>query len=72
MNREGIAKVREIMAEPISEELFANPVWRIGNLYTCITKEGVEVQFVPNDAQCDVLSKPCSMPSATYLAASAA
>ena len=57
MNREGIARVREIMAEPISEELFANPVWRIGNLYTCITKEGVEVQFVPNDAQCDVLNE---------------
>jgi len=57
MNREGIAKVREIMAEPISADVFADPVWRIGNLYTCITKGGVEVQFVPNDAQCDVLSE---------------
>ena len=57
MHRQGITNVREIIAEPISEELFANPVWRIGNLYTCITKEGVEVQFVPNDAQCDVLNE---------------
>jgi hypothetical protein len=57
MNIEGIKRVREIMSQPISEEAFADPVWRIGNLYTCITKEGVEVVFKPNDAQCDVLNE---------------
>ena len=57
MNIPEIEKVRAIIAKPISEEVFSDPIWRIGNLYTCITKEGVEVVFKPNDAQCDVLSE---------------
>ncbi len=55
MNLSNIREVREIMSQEVSEEAFMNPIWRIGNLYTCITKDGIEVQFIPNDAQCDVL-----------------
>lgn len=55
MNTKHIQEIREIGSRPISEEEFSNPIWRICNLYTCITKSGIEVQFKPNDAQCEVL-----------------
>lgn len=55
MNANNIKEIRDIISQEISSEAFENPVWRIGNLYTCVTKSGVEVNFTPNDAQCDVL-----------------
>jgi hypothetical protein len=50
-----VKEIKERINLPISEETFADPVWRIGNLYQVVNKDGIQVQFVPNDAQCDLL-----------------
>lgn len=35
----------------MNEEQFGNPIWRLNNLYSVITKDGTETGFVMNDAQ---------------------
>jgi len=50
-----VEEIRAKMELPISEATFADPVWRLGNLYRCVNKDGIDVPFVPNDAQCDLL-----------------
>lgn len=35
--------------------LWADPVWRLSNLYTIVTDDGQEIRFTPNDEQLDLL-----------------
>jgi len=53
--QEHVDHVREIIARGVSPENFGSPIWRIGNLYTCINKDGLKVDFKPKPAQCEVL-----------------
>jgi hypothetical protein len=39
----------------VLQEQFADPMWRLSNLYYIIDKAGNEVQFVPNTAQAEFL-----------------
>lgn len=54
-NPDHVQEIRDIIQKPISPEAFEDPVWRIGNLYVCVNKDGLKVQFIPNDEQCEVL-----------------
>jgi hypothetical protein len=55
INPDHVAHVREIIQRPVSPENFENPIWRLGNLYVCVNKDGLKVDFKPNQAQCEVL-----------------
>ena len=50
-----VNEIYDRIDRPVGEESFADPVWRIGNLYQCINKDGIDVRFKPNAAQADLL-----------------
>lgn len=56
-NPQRILTVRSILEQEISPSNFKDPVWFIGNMFTCVNKDGKHIKFEPNDAQCCVLHR---------------
>lgn len=55
INPDHVDHIRSIGEQPVNQDNFFNPIWRLCNLYVCINKDGLKVQFKPNPAQCEVL-----------------